>query len=63
MNDKFLQPTDAIKVVSRIGGPRTLLTPEALQAARDRVARGEDLGKVSAELAIDMVAMNEGLSR
>lgn len=56
--DYFSQPADAIRVVSRAKGPRTLLTPEALQEARARVAAGEDIDKVAEELAIERVALD-----
>lgn len=53
----FNQPVDGIRVVRRARGPRTLLTPEALEAARARVAAGEDIDAVAESLAIERVAL------
>ena len=58
--DKFSQPVDAIHIVSRARGPRTSLTDEAIERGRARVAAGEDIDKVSMDLAIEEVANLEG---
>lgn len=59
--DKFLQPADAITIVSRAKGPRTLLTPEAIEDARIRIAGGEDPQDVAEELAMEELIFEEGL--
>ena len=58
--DKFDQPLDAIHIVHRAEEPRTSLTPEAIERGRARVAAGEDVKKVSMDLAIEEVANLEG---
>ena len=46
--------------MSRAKGPRTSLTPEAIERGRARIAAGEDIKKVSMDLAIEEVANLEG---
>jgi hypothetical protein len=60
-DDYFTQPVDDITIVSRAKGPRTLLTPEALEDARRRVAAGESAADVARELAIDQAALEMSL--
>ena len=52
IKDKFFQPVEAIHIIHKTEGPRTLLPFETLEAARLRVAAGEDPEKVAEELAI-----------
>ncbi len=59
--DKFIQPEDGWEIVERAPGPRTLLSPEAIQDGRNRVAMGEDIDEVAEDLAIDEVMLEESL--
>jgi hypothetical protein len=52
-HDKFQQPIDAIEIVSRAPGPRTILNAEAIQKGRDRIKAGEKLEDVALDLAFD----------
>jgi hypothetical protein len=52
--DRFSQPVDAITIEHR-SGSGTLLTSEAIDAGRARIAAGEDPDKVALDLAIEEV--------
>jgi hypothetical protein len=56
VDEKFQQPVDAIRVISRAEEPRTKLTPEALQDAIDRVRSGVSEEEVAEDLAVEQVA-------
>lgn len=60
-NDKFIQPIEGIEVVSRSRGPRTLLTPEVIEAAKARIALGEDATTVAEELAAKELELERSL--
>ena len=57
--DRFLQPIDAIEIVSRAATPGTTFTPEAIEAARLRIAAGEDPTAVAQDLAIQEVWLTQ----
>lgn len=59
-NDKFIQPIDGIEVVHK-DGPQTLLSPEIFRRANERIAAGENREKVVAELAMEIVELEDGL--
>lgn len=55
--DKFLQPAEAIHVVGRVKGIRSLRTDEDIKKATKRIAAGEDIEKVATELVAEDIAM------
>jgi zeta toxin len=58
--EKFSQPIDAISIVERSGGPRTLLPQWILEIGRQRVAAGEPLDEVALDLAVYEQSLLEG---
>ena len=60
-NEKFIQPSDGIRIVAQAPEPRTLLTPEDMETARRRVAAGELIDEVAEDLAIEQVLLQQAL--
>ncbi len=57
MNEKFIQPDDGITIVSHAAERGTILTDEAVEAGRTRVANGEDIHKVALDLVIQDLSL------
>ncbi len=55
--NRFISPDDDFVVVAKGGGPATILTPEAIEAGRQRIAGGESPDDVAMDLAMQELAL------
>lgn len=58
-HDKFMQPVDAIHVISRAGKPRAPMADDALAAATDTIKASKNVRDVATDLEMKGAAREE----